>query len=157
LPNREWVRQQNCTPQSRRERVSALEKTSQEIPQTDNPALIREHLANERTFLAWVRTGMAVVIFGFAIGRFAIAIREFTRAAGCPERGAGLSVWFGVFSIGTGIALVFAGFNRYRRNRVQLEAGTFKPAGYIIDLVTIITIALGLALAAYLIYIQEPG
>ena len=136
--------------------MSALEKTSQEIPQTDNSARIREHLANERTFLAWVRTGMAVVIFGFAIGRFAIAIREFTRTAGRPERGAGLSVWFGVLSIGADTALVFAGFNRYRRNRAQLETGTFKPAGYIVDLVTIITMALGLALAAYLIYIQQP-
>ena len=32
----------------------------------------RDHLANERTFLAWMRTGLAVVVFGFAIGRFAI-------------------------------------------------------------------------------------
>jgi len=35
----------------------------------------REHLANERTFLAWLRTGIAIVVFGFAIARFAIAIR----------------------------------------------------------------------------------
>ena len=35
----------------------------------------RDHLANERTFLAWVRTGVAIVVFGFAIGRFAIAFR----------------------------------------------------------------------------------
>lgn len=123
----------------------------------DNPARIREHLANERTFLAWVRTGVAVVVFGFAIGRFAIAIQEFMRAEGHPERVTGVSVWFGVLSIGTGTALVFAGFNRYRRNRAQIEAGTFRPAGYIIDLVTIITMALGLALAAYLIYIQHHG
>jgi putative membrane protein len=136
--------------------VAAIENTGQDIPQMDNPARIREHLANERTFLAWVRTGVAVVIFGFAIGRFAITIQEFMRAEGHPERAASVSVWFGVLSIVAGTALVFAGFNRYRRNRAQLEAGTFKPAGYIIDLVTIITMALGLALAAYLIYIQQP-
>ena len=137
--------------------MAALEKTSQETPQTDNPARIREHLANERTFLAWVRTGMAVVIFGFAIGRFAIAIQEFMRAAGYPQRAAGMSVWFGVLSIGAGIAIVFAGLNRYRRNRVQLEAGTFEPARYIVDLVTIIAVAFGLALAAYLMYIHKLG
>ena len=34
----------------------------------------RDHLANERTFLAWVRTSVAIVVFGFAIGRFAIAL-----------------------------------------------------------------------------------
>jgi putative membrane protein len=122
----------------------------------DNPTRIREHLANERTFLAWMRTGMAVVIFGFAIGRFAIFIRELLRAQGQPQRAAGMSVWFGVLSIGTGVALVVAGLHRYRRNRVQIEAGTFEPAGYIIDLVAAIAAAFGLALAAYLMYIHEP-
>ena len=29
---------------------------------------VRDHLANERTFLAWLRTGLAVAIFGSAIG-----------------------------------------------------------------------------------------
>ena len=38
----------------------------------------RDHLANERTFLAWVRTSVAIVVFGFAIGRFAIAMRQLT-------------------------------------------------------------------------------
>src|SRR5258706_12094194 len=37
----------------------------------DSPTRARDHLANERTFLAWLRTGVAVVVFGFAIGRFA--------------------------------------------------------------------------------------
>ena len=40
----------------------------------------RDHLANERTFLAWVRTGAAIVVFGFAIGRFAIALRQLVLA-----------------------------------------------------------------------------
>jgi uncharacterized membrane protein YidH (DUF202 family) len=42
-----------------------------------DPKRARDHLANERTFLAWVRTGIAIVVFGFAIGRFAIAMRQF--------------------------------------------------------------------------------
>jgi len=41
-----------------------------------------DHLANERTFLAWVRTGVAVVVFGFAIGRFSIAIRQLSLIEG---------------------------------------------------------------------------
>lgn len=43
---------------------------------------VRDHLANERTFLAWLRTGVAMVVFGFAIGRFAIAIRQFMQTQG---------------------------------------------------------------------------
>ena len=131
------------------------EKASEEVAQLRDPTRVREHLANERTFLAWVRTGMAVVIFGFAIGRFAIVIQEFIRAEGHPQQTAGMSVGFGVVSICTGIALILAGLNRYRRNRAHLEAGTFEPAGYIVDLMAIIAMALGLALAAYLIYVQS--
>ena len=125
------------------------------MPQPDNSTFARDHLANERTFLAWVRTGLAVVVFGFAIGRFAIAIREFAQAQGHPQRTGGLSVWFGVVAIVTGIVLALAGLNRYRRTRAQLKSGRFEPAGSVIDLVAIFTVVFGLALAGYLIYVQQ--
>jgi putative membrane protein len=125
------------------------------MPQPDDSTRARDHLANERTFLAWVRTGLAVVVFGFAIGRFAIAIREFAQAQGHPQPTAGLSVWFGMVAIVTGIVLALAGLNRYRRTRAQLESGRFEPAGSVIDVVTIFTVVFGLALAAYLIYVQQ--
>src|SRR4030095_4711902 len=122
------------------------------MPQPDNSTRARDHLANERTFLSWVRTGRAVVVFGLALGRFAIAIREFAEAQGHPQRTAGLSVWFGMVAIVTGIVLALAGLNRYRRTRAQLESGRFEPAGSVIDVVTIFTVVFGLALAALLVY-----
>ncbi|MCE5336749.1 MAG: DUF202 domain-containing protein [Desulfobacteraceae bacterium] len=36
----------------------------------------RNHMANERTFLAWCRTGISLIAFGFVIERFDILIRE---------------------------------------------------------------------------------
>jgi putative membrane protein len=125
------------------------------MPQPDNSMRARDHLANERTFLAWVRTGLAVVVFGFAIGRFAIAIREFAQAQGHPQPTAGLSVWFGMVAIVTGIVLALAGLNRYRRTRAQLESGRFEPAGSVTDLVAIFTVVFGLALAGLLVYTQQ--
>jgi putative membrane protein len=125
------------------------------MSQPDELMRARDHLANERTFLAWMRTGLAVVVFGFAIGRFAIAIREFAQAQGHPLPTAGLSVWFGMVAIVTGIVLAFAGLIRYRNTRVQLESGRFEPAGPVIDLVAIFTVVFGLALAAYLVYTQQ--
>jgi putative membrane protein len=124
------------------------------MPQPDNSALARDHLANERTFLAWLRTGVAVIVFGFAIGRFALAIQEFMKAEGRPQSAARMSVWFGLVAIVAGIVLVFSGLKRYRRIRAQLELGKFEPAGLLIDLVAIFTVMFGLALAAYLVYIQ---
>jgi putative membrane protein len=119
----------------------------------------RDHLANERTFLAWVRTGVAVVVFGFAIGRFAIAIRQLVQLQGNASQGnvsrtAGLSVWIGTIAIFGGVVLTIAGLLRYRHTRAQLESGRFEPAGFIVDLVAILVVLFGLALAGYLVYIE---
>ena len=66
---------------NRRGRLEMLWDDSRpDMPQ--NPNLARDHLANERTLLAWVRTGVAIVVFGFAIGRFGIAIRQFSMLQG---------------------------------------------------------------------------
>ena len=120
-----------------------------------NPNRARDHLANERTFLAWVRTGAAIVVFGFAIGRFSIALRQLTALQGHPMHRSGLSVWMGASSIVLGVALVVAGLLRYRKTRARLEEGTFEPAGFVLDLVTALTVLFGLVLAGYLIYIEQ--
>ncbi len=120
-----------------------------------NPNRARDHLANERTFLAWVRTGAAIVVFGFAIGRFSIAIRQLTALQGHGVRTAGISVWMGSGTIVAGLLLVVAGLLRYRKTRARLDAGTFEPAGFGLDLLTILTVLIGLALAGYLIYTEK--
>lgn len=125
-------------------------------PSSINPNLARDHLANERTFLAWIRTGVAIVVFGFALGRFAIAIRQWMQLEGhgrvFPE--SSVSVWFGTVAIFGGVAVCLAGLARYRRTREQLHSGKFEPAGFVIDLVAIVTVLFGLALAAYLVYFE---
>lgn len=129
---------------------------------TENPNRVRDHLANERTFLAWVRTGVAIVVFGFAIGRFAIAVRQLGELQGHPLHTAGLSVWMGTSAIVAGALMVVAGLLRYRKTRSHLDKGlslptqggqdAFEPAGFVLDLITILTVLFGLALAGYLIY-----
>ncbi len=113
-----------------------------------------DHLANERTFLAWLRTGLAIVVFGFAIGRFAIAVRQFMQWQGRTVAGGGFSVWFGTAAMLAGVALTLAGLVRYRRTRAMIERGRFEPAGFVVDLVGILTAVFGLALAGYLVYIE---
>jgi putative membrane protein len=114
-----------------------------------------DHLANERTFLAWVRTGAAIVVFGFAIGRFSIAMRQLTALQGHAVKSAGISVFMGSFTIIAGVGLVVAGLVRYRRTREQLIAGRFEPAGFVLDMITVLTVLFGLMLAAYLIYTEK--
>jgi len=115
----------------------------------------RDHLANERTFLAWVRTSVAIVVFGFAIGRFAVAMRQLTAFQGHGSSTTGLSVWMGMNAILAGVVIVVAGLVRYRKTRTQLDEGKFEPAGFVVDLVTMVTVVFGLALAGYLIYVEK--
>jgi len=122
---------------------------------TGDPNRARDHLANERTFLAWVRTGVAIVVFGFAIGRFAVAIREFAPTRGSASRTPELSVEFGTIAMIAGVLLTLAGLLRYHRTRAQLESGKFEPAGFVIDMVGILAALFGLALAGYLVYIER--
>ncbi len=125
-------------------------------PNRSNPNLARDHLANERTFLAWIRTGVAGVVFGFAIGRFAIAIRQWldVQGHGHAVPRTEISVWFGTAAIVAGVLVCLVGLVRYRRTREEIDSGNFRPAGFIIDLVAIVTALFGLALAAYLVYIE---
>ncbi len=42
---------------------------------------LRDHMANERTFLAWLRTAMAVIAFGFVLDRFSLYIQYLAPTA----------------------------------------------------------------------------
>jgi putative membrane protein len=109
------------------------------------PPSARDHLANERTFLAWLRTGIAIVILGFAIGRLSLAFPLGT--------GTAFSVWLGTAVIIAGVAVCIAGERRYRQTRLQLEAGDFQPASLLIEIVAIAAALFGLIFGAYLVYI----
>ena len=124
------------------------------MPDNANPNRARDHLANERTFLAWVRTGIATIIFGFAIGRFSIALREFMKFQGYKSITPGFTTWLGIISAVGGVLLLLAGLGRYRKTRMQLDSNTFEPAGFVIDLVSYLLAIFGLVLAGYLAYIE---
>lgn len=76
----------------------------------------RDHLANERTFLAWLRTALGLVGLGLVLEKLE------------PQGGVGtqlaalVSVAFGA------LALVYAVL-RYRRVAAHLAEGTFPVAG----------------------------
>ena len=46
----------------------------------------RNHMANERTFLAWCRTGISLIVFSFVIERFDLLIRELKFMSPSPEK-----------------------------------------------------------------------
>lgn len=77
----------------------------------------RDHLANERTFLAWVRTGLGVVGLGLLLEKM---IGD-SRTPGLNEMMAGLL-------LAAGVLLILYGLARYLRVQQALRDGRFMIA-----------------------------
>jgi putative membrane protein len=91
---------------------------------------IREHQANERTFLAWVRTSIALIGFGFAIARFGLFLRQFD-AATVQKIPAAHPVFnsenLGISLVMLGIMTIAFAVWRYEQIYRQIQREDYKP------------------------------
>ncbi len=107
----------------------------------------REHLANERTLLAWTRTSIGLMAFGFVLERFAFFIRRLVllekiglKAAGRVAGGqkslvmgetafhtSGFSAVLGIVFVVFGIVLAVFAFVRYREVEKEIEQQRYRP------------------------------
>lgn len=115
-----------------------------------NPTELRDHLANERTLLAWIRTAITIAGLGFVVAKFGILLREVsgTSIHTTTER-AGAVV--GVALVIVGILTAALATARFLQTRRDIDAGIvrFSPA---LDIVlAVLFAATGIVLAGYLI------
>ena len=115
------------------------------------PQRASDHLANERTFLAWVRTSISVIVFGFVVAKFGITLRQFFRFENLDPHETGISLALGVSFMVVGILMAILAIWRYRSTRVQIEQADFRPANKIIYVVGAVTAGLGIMLVYYLL------
>ena len=82
-----------------------------------------DHLANERTFLAWIRTSIALMGFGFVIVKFALFVRQIGLALGnkALPPGKGYSVVIGVLMVVLGALVATLAYFRYSSIEKQLN------------------------------------
>src|SRR5579872_5908166 len=75
-----------------------------------------DHLANERTFLAWVRTSISVIGLGFVVAKFSVWLRELSVRfnSPAPVHSTGLSMPLGVSLMLFGGILALMAAWRYR-------------------------------------------
>ena len=115
-----------------------------------------DHLANERTFLAWIRTSISIIVFGFVVAKFGITLREFLRVQGnAADHESALSLLIGVGFMAMGIFMALVATFRYRTTMRQLDADQFKPAGTIVVILGVIAASFGLILAIYLMFTAQ--
>ena len=112
-----------------------------------------DHLANERTFLAYIRTALAFIGFGFVSARFAVFMREFSQIAhNRLPSGHGVSDSLGVAMVVMGIAVGCFGAYRYSAQLRAITDGRPNPLSIPAAVATAVGIALFGGLLAVVLF-----
>jgi putative membrane protein len=111
-----------------------------------------DHLANERTFLAWIRTSISILVFGFVVAKFGVTLREFLGVQGSAQHESGMSPAIGVGFMVMGIFMALVSLLRYRTTMKQLNEHNFQPAGAIVTVLAVLAALVGVILVVYLIH-----
>jgi len=113
----------------------------------------REHMANERTLLAWGRTAITFIALGFGVSRFDVFLRQLRRVdnAGGGGAGAGFSAAIGIVFVLAGLLTAAAGVMRYLEARGQIDEGRYEPRVWPLIVLTSMMCAVGVALMLYLV------
>jgi putative membrane protein len=107
-------------------------------PGDSNP---RDHLANERTLLAWIRTALTLIGIGFLVDRLAAAQDQ-------PN------AWYayaGVALVIVGAVLALVGAYTFMKTRRDLERGSFQPAQWLYLAVVALVVVGSIVLVAFLL------
>lgn len=95
---------------------------------------IQQHLANERTYLAWIRTALAMIGIGFLIVNIHFSTQTTTVLS---DQVAEL---IGIFSVILGLIIIVFATMSYLVKKRQINEQTFQPSNRIVWLVSIFTI-----------------
>jgi len=112
----------------------------------------REHLANERTFLAWIRTSIALMGFGFVIVKFTLFLKELSlilKTANEPAKGS--SAIIGVIMVAIGVIIAILAYFQYKKNKEQLQKSYFVSSSMLSLWMTLIILIGGIFLMFYLL------
>ncbi len=121
---------------------STKPEANAKAPKQRDSSRVRDHLANERTYLAWMRTAIALMGFGVVIVRVRIIQPSPTHS---PGSGWKLGL---VFSL-TGLVMVLISSQHYFAVRHSIDEDTYEPPDRWVILSSFVVMLLGIGVIYY--------
>jgi putative membrane protein len=111
-----------------------------ELPKSQH---VTEHLANERTVLAWVRTSIAVMTFGVAINRFSLFLLEFHLESHAQQSANRHVERLGLGLIALGVAIMIGAAFHFLHVADTIDKGVYRPQRFMVVAVMIAVVVFG--------------
>jgi len=114
----------------------------------------REHLANERTLLAWIRTSIGIMAFGFVVVKFSLFIKQISllldKNITIPKQH-GYSSAIGILLVAVGAFVLLLSYLKYKKTEKQLNNENFKSSSTLVFSLTTVILLISVFLILYLI------
>lgn len=112
-----------------------------------------DHLANERTFLAWIRTSIGIMAFGFVVVKFSLFVKQISMILGKGNaiQNRGYSAIVGIILVAVGTVTSVLSYMRYRQTAKQLKEGEYTHSSLLITVLTAFIFLVSALLIAYLV------
>ncbi len=114
---------------------------------------ITDHLANERTFLAWIRTSIGIMAFGFVVVKFSLFVKQISLLLGKETilQQRGYSAIMGIVLVSVGTITSILAYIRYKQTEKQLKAGKYEHSSLLLTVLTGFIFLVSVFLILYLI------
>jgi putative membrane protein len=114
---------------------------------------VADHLANERTFLAWIRTSIGIMGFGFVVVKFSLFTREISVALGAARKmpQPGYSHVIGIMLVALGGLVIVFSYFRYLSTQKQIDRGVYYHSDFFAKTTTIAIFMICMVLLIYLL------
>ena len=113
---------------------------------------VSEHLANERTILAWVRTAIAIMTLGIAINRFSLFMIEFARMVPGGRTSNLHAEEIGIGLVIVGVIVMLGGIWHYLDVAKAIDESNYQPSRLRIVLPALIVVLIGATSLVWLLW-----
>lgn len=104
---------------------------------------VSDHLANERTILAWIRTSIAVMTLGVAINRFSLFLMEVHQVLPGSSAANRHVERLGIGLVLLGIGIMVGAIVHYLHVSRTIDDNTYRPSNRLMVATAIVIVLMG--------------